>query len=55
MDEITHKDLGWHVIHGDDLMSMLRRCAKGENPDLVYMEHYVNCDIEDFSEEGEDA
>lgn len=35
-------DLGWHVIHGEDLLALLRRCAARENPDLVYAELLAN-------------
>jgi hypothetical protein len=38
--------LGWHVISGQDLLAMLRRVAAGEDPDLVYIEEYVNADVE---------
>jgi len=38
--------LGWWCICGADLLSMLRRCANGEDPDLVYAEAYANSKIE---------
>jgi hypothetical protein len=38
--------LGWHVICGEDLLAMLRRVAEGEDPDLVYIEEYVNAEVE---------
>ena len=38
--------LGWHVISGEDLLAMLRRVANGENPDMVYVEEWVNADHE---------
>jgi hypothetical protein len=34
--------LGWWCISGDALLEMLRRCAQGEDPDLVYAEEYAN-------------
>lgn len=37
-------DLAWHVIHGETLLEMLRRCHDGEDPDLVYAEYYVNAE-----------
>jgi hypothetical protein len=40
------KKLGWWVISGEALLDGLRRCAKGEDPDLVYAELYANSDIE---------
>jgi hypothetical protein len=38
------KPLGWHAISGEEILEMLRRVAAGEDPDLVYMEAYVNAD-----------
>ena len=39
---LTDTDLGWWTIHGADLIEGLRRCAAGEDPDLVYAEMYAN-------------
>ena len=36
---------GWWVISADSLLEALRRVAKGEDPDLIYAEYYVNSDI----------
>ena len=41
-------DLGWHVISGEQLLEMLRRVQAGEDPDLVYLEAYVNAEREAF-------
>lgn len=38
--------LGWHVISGECLLAMLRRCAAGEDPDMVYAEEWANADHE---------
>lgn len=38
-------DLGWWIIHGDEILESLRRVAKGEDPDLVYAELYANCEV----------
>lgn len=38
--------LGWWAIQGEVLISMLRRCSAGEDPDLVYAEEYANSDHE---------
>ena len=46
-------DLGWHVISGEDLLTMLRRVAAGEDPDMVYAEEYVNAQRETV--EGEES
>jgi hypothetical protein len=47
-------ELPWHVIHGDTLMQLLRRCHAGEDPELVYAEEYANSDRHDQIV-GEDA
>lgn len=39
----------WHIISDLDLMALLCRAHAGENPDLLYIEEYVNADREDFS------
>lgn len=41
--------LGWWAISGEVLLDGLRRCAAGEDPDLVYAEMYANSDHEDVS------
>ncbi len=45
--------LGWWVIAGEDLLSMLREVADGADPDIVYAEHYVNSDHHDREESDE--
>jgi len=40
--ETEDADLGWHVISGMDLLLAFRRCAKGEDPDMVYAEMWAN-------------
>jgi hypothetical protein len=37
----------WWTIVGDELMKMLYRVQRGEEPGLVYMEAYANSDHED--------
>lgn len=39
--------LGYHVISGEELLTMLRRVAAGEDPDLVYAEEYANAERTD--------
>lgn len=39
-------ELGWWIIHGDEIMEALRQVAQGENPDIVYAELYANADIQ---------
>lgn len=34
----------WHVINSTDLVAMLRRCHAGEDPEMVYLEEYVNAE-----------
>jgi hypothetical protein len=36
------KDLGWHVISGEQLLEILRRAAAGEDPDLLFAELWAN-------------
>ena len=36
----------WHVISGERLQELLRRAHAGENPDLIYIEEYVNANRE---------
>lgn len=40
-------DLGWWLIHGDNLLSALYAVAEGEDPDWVYAELYANAEIDD--------
>lgn len=47
------KPLGWWVISGEDLLSLLRRAHEGQNPDLLYAEQYANSEV-DHIEPGED-
>lgn len=39
---MSAEGLGWHVISGEQLLAMLRRVHGNEDPDLVYVEEYVN-------------
>lgn len=41
--------LGWWTINGADLLDMMRRCAAGEDPDMVYAEAYANSAVERFN------
>lgn len=43
---VTPRDLGWWVVSGGNLLSMLRRAHDGEDPDLIYAEEYANSDHE---------
>jgi hypothetical protein len=43
----------WHVVHNERLMQLLRRAHQGEDPDLLYIEEYVNAERETV--DGEDA
>jgi hypothetical protein len=43
-------DWPWHVINGEDLMEMLKRCHAGESPEDVYLESYVNSENHKYDE-----
>lgn len=34
----------WHVINSRDLLALLRRSHAGEDPEILYLEAYVNAD-----------
>jgi hypothetical protein len=38
--------LGWWAISGGAFMSALRRAHGGEDPSVIYAEHYANSEIE---------
>lgn len=38
--------LGWHVIHGSDLLAALHEVEQGEPADMVYAELWANADHE---------
>lgn len=40
--------MGWWAISGEAFMEALRRAHDGEDPDLLYAEHYANSDHEDY-------
>lgn len=44
---MTNNDLGWWIIHGDNLLTALHMVAQGDDPDLVYAELYANAEIDD--------
>ena len=48
MDDDERDPLGWHVIGGTHLLELFRRCAEGENPDLVFAEIWANAEHEDY-------
>ena len=39
--------MSWHVISEEHLLELLRRVASGEDPDMVYLEVYVNASREE--------
>lgn len=47
MPEPPSSDGPWWVIHGDEIMAALRRCAAGEDPDLMYLELVANSTYEE--------
>jgi hypothetical protein len=52
VEEGAGSDLGWWVIHGGVLMELMQRAAAGEDPDMLYAEHYANCDHTESSPRG---
>jgi hypothetical protein len=44
--------LGYHVISGEALLEMLRRCAEGEDPGVVYAEEWANAEHEQVPPSG---
>lgn len=44
----------WWALSGNRLMDMLRQVAAGEDPDLVYAEHYANSEVTQVHEEDDD-
>ena len=44
---MTDNDLGWWIIHGENLLTALNMVAQGDDPDLVYAELYANAEIDD--------
>lgn len=44
----------WWTISGKAFLDALRRAAAGEDPDLIYLEYYVNSDGEDYREKEEE-
>lgn len=44
---MTDNDLGWWIIHGNNLLTALHMVAQGDDPDLVYAELYANAEIDD--------
>lgn len=38
------KDLGWHVISGEQILNMLYDVASGEHPDVIFMEMWANAE-----------
>lgn len=40
----------WWVINGEDLLLMLTQAYNGEEPEMIYMEHYANSEHPDPDE-----
>ena len=40
----------WWTISGDDLLAALYRVKNGDDPEVVYMEFYVNSSSEDYGD-----
>lgn len=44
MDDTEPAELGWHVIHGQDLITLLFRAFEGEDPNLLMLSLFANSD-----------
>lgn len=42
----------WHVIERLRLVELLRRAHEGEDPDLLYIEEYVNAERDEVEADG---
>ena len=40
--QLESPELGWWLVSGEDILTMLRRVAAGDHPDLVFAECYAN-------------
>lgn len=54
MADAQHHD-AWWTIHGDDFFDALVRCWEGEDPEMVYLEYYVNSDTKRYDSDGEEV
>lgn len=43
-DTLTGVPQPWHVISSRELLALLRRSHAGEDPEMLYLESYVNAD-----------
>jgi hypothetical protein len=43
----------WHVIEGENIRELLRRAHDGEDPELLYIEAYVNAEKEKPDADGD--
>lgn len=46
-------DLGWWVVHGEEILEMLNAVADGNQPDIVFAEFYANSEIDVGEQKGE--
>lgn len=46
--------LGYWVLDGTTLLSLLRRVRDGEDPDQIYLEEYANADHEYYGGDASD-
>lgn len=54
MADAQHHD-AWWTIHGDDFFDALVRCWEGEDPEMVYLEYYVNSETKRYDSNGEEV
>ena len=47
-------DMGWWIIHADEIIEMLRAVANGDSPDIVFAELWANGQINETILEGDE-
>jgi hypothetical protein len=44
----------WWTINGQDMLDALIRCHNGDDPDIVYLELFVNSDVTDYGKDNDE-
>lgn len=48
MSKNKNPENSWWVINGEELLSALKSCYNGENPDIIYIELWANSKTENY-------